>query len=161
MSETINTPVQALQALKEVPLLLRNFPPDDLRQFLESGKMEHYQRHDQILTVESSPATSAYLIVEGKVSIFKDDIHLATLEPGDFLGETFLFTKGSRTANVMAETDTTLVRFDRQETLDYFRRMPERLFKIFIMNIIEIQQRKMVAMNQKLITMQKRLLNKE
>lgn len=150
-----------LSSLETVPLLLKNFPSDDLRHFLAIGHLEHYQKQDVIIMDDNSPSTSAYLLVEGRVSVWKDDIHLASLNAGDFIGETFLFTKGSRSASVTAEDTCTLLRFDRQDTLDYFRRKPERLFKIFIMNIVEIQQKKIINMNQKLITIQRRLLHQE
>lgn len=161
MSDTISPYASIFASMDSIPLLLKNFPSDDLRHFLAIGHVEHYQKDDVIIADDGSAADSAYLVVEGRVSVYKDDIHLATLAKGDFMGETFLFTKGFRTANVTADEPSTLLRFDRAETLDYFRRKPERLFKIFIMNIVEIQQKKIVNMNQKLMTIQRRLLNME
>ncbi len=161
MNEPSQPTTNVLSSLETIPLLLKNFPSDDLRHFLAIGNTEHYQKQDVIIVDDNSPANSAYLVVEGRVSVWKDDIHLATLTAGDFLGETFLFTRGLRSAMVTADDTCTLLRFDRQDTLDYFRRKPERLFKIFIMNIVEIQQKKIVNMNQKLISIQRRLIQKE
>lgn len=158
MNEPSHHITNILSSMETVPLLLKNFPSDDLRHFLGIGHVEHYQKQDVIITDDHSPATSAYLVVDGRVSVWKDDMHLATLNTGDFIGETFLFTRGLRSASVVADDACTVLRFDRQDTLDYFRRKPERLFKIFIMNIVEIQQKKIVNMNQKLITIQRRLL---
>lgn len=161
MNEATPSYASIFASMETVPLLLKNFPSDDLRHFLAIGHIEHYQKDDVIIADDGSAADSAYLVVEGRVSVYKDEIHLASLAKGDFLGETFLFTKGFRTATVVAEETCTTLRFDRQDTLEYFRRKPERLFKIFIMNIVEIQQKKIVNMNQKLLTIQRRLLNKE
>jgi CRP-like cAMP-binding protein len=161
MSDSIHHPSSGVTSLETIPLLLKNFPSDDLRHFLAIGHTEHYQKQDVIIVDDNTPANSAYLVVEGRVSVWKDDMHLATLNAGDFIGETFLFTRGLRSASVVAEDTCTVLRFDRQDTLDYFRRKPERLFKIFIMNIVEIQQKKIVNMNQKLISIQRRLLQKD
>jgi CRP-like cAMP-binding protein len=161
MNEPSHPHSSAVTSLETVPLLLKNFPSDDLRHFLAIGHTEHYQKQDVIIVDDNSPANSAYLVVEGRVSVWKDEMHLASLNAGDFIGETFLFSRGLRSASVVAEDTCTVLRFDRQDTLDYFRRKPERLFKIFIMNIVEIQQKKIVNMNQKLITIQRRLMQKD
>lgn len=157
---------QKLQAglnkvLVNAPLLFRNFPPEDLRDFLKLGHPETHRKGDLIIDETSTEIDTAFLIVSGKVSVWKDEIHLTILSGGDFLGETFLFNKGERTASVTAHEDTILMKFYRSEVLEYFRSKPERLFKLFIMNIVEIQQRKISGMNIKLIQLQKRLLNKE
>jgi CRP-like cAMP-binding protein len=157
---------QQLQAglnkvLVNAPLLFRNFPPEDLRDFIKLGHPESHKKEDLIIDESSTEIDTAFLIVAGKVSVWKDEIHLAVLSEGDFLGETFLFNKGERTASVSAHEDALLLKFYRSEVLDYFRRKPERLFKLFIMNILEIQQRKISGMNLKLIQLQKRLINKE
>jgi CRP-like cAMP-binding protein len=147
--------------LLQAPLLFRNFSSEDLRDFLKIGQPLMFKKEDLIIDEVSSETDTAFLIVSGKVSVWKDEIHLASLSDGDFIGETFLFSKGGRTASVSAQEDTTLLKFKRSVVLDYFRSKPERLFKLFIMNIIEIQQRKISGMNVKLIQLQKRLLNKD
>ena len=147
--------------LVQMPILFRNFPPEDLRDFLKIGHPQFHKKDDLVIDEKSSELDTAFLVIEGSVSIWKDDILLAILNEGDFIGETFLFTKGGRTASVNAQDDAILLKFYRSEVLDYFRRKPERLFKLFIMNIIEIQQRKISGMNVKMAQLQKRLLNKE
>lgn len=155
MQEGIN------KILLQSPLLFRNFSAEDLRDFLKIGQPLLYEKEDLIIDEVSSEVDTAFLIISGKVSVWKDEIHLASLSDGDFIGETFLFSKGGRTASVSAIENTMMLKFYRSEVLDYFRRKPERLFKLFIMNIVEIQQRKISGMNAKLIQLQRRLLNKE
>jgi len=82
-----------------------------------------------------------------------------TLAGGDFIGETFLFSKNNRMARVVATKECVLLRFERYEVLNYFRRKPEKLFNIFTKNIIEIQQRKISNMNVQLLKLKKRMLN--
>jgi CRP-like cAMP-binding protein len=144
--------------LKEPPLLLRNFHYEDVLEFLQIGVEERYMAGDNIIN-ESENVNSAYLVASGKVAIWKDGIQLATLSESNFLGEAFLFSKNSRMAKVTSETDTILLRYERYEALNFFRKKPEKLFNIFTKNIIEIQQRKISNMNVQLLNLKKRLLN--
>ncbi|MBO6524409.1 MAG: cyclic nucleotide-binding domain-containing protein [Balneolaceae bacterium] len=144
--------------LKEPPLLLKNFHYEDVLEFLELGIEERFQSDDIILN-ESEYVNSAYLVAEGKVAIWKDNIQLATLSDGNFLGEAFLFSKNNRMAKVTAEGNCVLLRYERYEALNFFRKKPEKLFNIFTKNIIEIQQRKISNMNVQLLNLKKRLLN--
>lgn len=144
--------------LKEPPLLLRNFHYEDVLEFLQIGVEERYLIGDTIIN-ESENVNSAYLVVNGKVAIWKDGIQLATLPESNFLGEAFLFSKNSRMAKVTSETDTILLRYERYDALNFFRKKPEKLFNIFTKNIIEIQQRKISNMNVQLLNLKKRLLS--
>lgn len=142
--------------LRQPPLLLHNFPRNDINDFLDVGVIERYNLGDYIMT-EGEIGTSACLIVSGLVSVWKEDNLIVTLRGGEFIGEMFLFSHSRRIANVLAEDDTTILRFHRNAMLEYFRKKPERLFKIFTMNIINIQQQKIEAMDNKIITLQKKL----
>lgn len=144
--------------LKEPPLLLRNFHYEDVLEFLQIGVEERYIAGDSIIN-ESENVNSAYLVASGKVAIWKDGIQLATLSESNFLGEAFLFSKNSRMAKVTSESDTILLRYERYDALNFFRKKPEKLFNIFTKNIIEIQQRKISNMNVQLLNLKKRLLN--
>ena len=144
--------------LKEPPLLLKNFHYEDVLEFLQLGDEERFQPDDIILN-ESEYVNSAYLVAEGRVAIWKDNIQLATLSEGNFLGEAFLFSKNSRMAKVTSEGESVLLRYERYEALSFFRKKPEKLFNIFTKNIIEIQQRKISNMNVQLLNLKKRLLN--
>lgn len=152
------TPEYIRRFLKEPPLLLKNFHYEDIMEFLSLGVEERFLQDDVVVN-ESEYVNSAYLIAEGKVAIWKDNIQLAILSEGNFLGETFLFSKNNRMAKVVSEGDTLLIRFERYEALNFFRKKPEKLFNIFTRNIIEIQQKKINNMNVQLLQLKKRLLN--
>lgn len=149
------------EVLRNVPLLFRNFPPEDLRDFLRLGHAKVYKTDDLIIDEASTELDTAFLIVSGKASVWKDELHLATIGAGDILGETFLFNKAGRTASVSATEESIALIFRRAEVLEYFRRKPERLFKLFIINILEIQQKRIAGMNAKMIQLQRRLLQRE
>ncbi len=151
------TPEYIRQFLKEPPLLLRNFHYEDIMEFLNLGKEERFVQDDIIIN-EAEYVNSAYLIANGEVSIWKDNIQLAILSGGNFLGETFLFSKNNRMAKVVSEGDCQLLKFERYDALNFFRKKPEKLFNIFTRNIIEIQQKKISNMNVQLLQLKKRLL---
>lgn len=136
---------------EEVPRLLRNFPQEDLRHFMSLGRTIHYKPYDTIVVESDEPANAAFLIVSGRVFVTKDGVKLAEIGEGDFLGETFLFNQGSRIASAIADTDALALRFERDDVIDFFRKKPEKLFKLFILNILEIQQRRIGDLNNKLI----------
>jgi signal-transduction protein with cAMP-binding, CBS, and nucleotidyltransferase domain len=146
--------------LKDPPHLLKNFHYEDVLSFLELGREERFQRGDTIVN-EKDQVQTAYLIGLGKVGIWKDEVQLAVLESGSFLGETFLFSKQNRMAKVVCEENAILLSFERYDVLNYFRKRPEKLFNIFTKNIIEIQQKKVENMNVQLLNLKKRLLGND
>ena len=145
------------QVLENIPTQFRRFAPEDLRGFFLTGQLESYEAGDVIMEEGSDSTSSAWLIVDGTLSVWKEDVEIAQLNPGDFIGEEFLFTKGARIATVKAGSETLMIRFDKSAVIDYFRTRPERVFKLFIMNLLEIQQRRIQAMNGKVARLQRKL----
>ncbi|HEY5676043.1 MAG TPA: cyclic nucleotide-binding domain-containing protein, partial [Myxococcales bacterium] len=98
--------------VKKVPLF------DDLSQdaFVELVNKVGYHRHaaGQRIIREGDPGRSFYIIVEGKVRVFKStkdgkELTLAHLGEGAFFGEMALLSGAPRTANVVAEEDTEIL----------------------------------------------------
>ena len=145
--------------LKEPPLILRNFHHEDILEFLKCGKLQQYLQ-DDIIIKEGDYVNSSFLIAEGEVAVWEDNIQLAVLSKGSFLGETFLFSKNYRMAKVVSEGESKLLHFERPDILNFFRRKPEKLFNIFTRNIIHIQQKKISSMNNQIFNLKKRLLNR-
>jgi CRP-like cAMP-binding protein len=91
---------------------------DDLSQdaFIELVNKLEYHRHlaGTLIIREGDPGRSFYVIVEGKVRIYKvgpdeKEITLAHLGEGAFFGEMALLSGAPRTANVEAEEDTEIL----------------------------------------------------
>jgi CRP-like cAMP-binding protein len=91
---------------------------DDLSQdaFIELVNKLEYHRHlaGTLIIREGDPGRSFYVIVEGRVRIYKvgpdeKEITLAHLGEGAFFGEMALLSGAPRTANVEAEEDTELL----------------------------------------------------
>jgi CRP-like cAMP-binding protein len=144
--------------LKDPPHLLKNFHYEDVLGFLELGKEERFLKGDTVVN-ENDKVSSAYLLADGKVGVWREGIQLAVLEEGSFIGETFLFSKQNRMAKVISETESVLLCFERYDVLSFFRKKPEKLFNIFTKNIIEIQQKKIDNMNIQLLNLKRRLLS--
>lgn len=159
-SNGINNLKAIRKILDDVPLLLRRFSSSEIRNFLSIGHIEHYSRGDIIVKETEKSNKTAYLTADGKLTIWYKNIHLADIQIGDFIGEPFLYGKSDRSATVIAEQPSVVIRFERQETLEFFRQQPERLFKVFIMNIMEVQHNKIVSMNKKMIKLQQHLIEK-
>lgn len=158
-SQKKSTPDYILYFLKNPPLLLQNFHYEDKMEFLKIGSVQNYS-NDEVVVDENRQVDSAYLVTSGQVSLWKEDIQLTSLGEGDFIGEVFLFSPGSRMAKVISEGDSQLLNFKRYDTLNFFRKRPEKLFNIFTRNIIEIQQAKITETNNQLIQVKRQLLNK-
>lgn len=140
--------------LKNPPHLLKNFHDEDTMAFLKLGEAIHYTEGDVIIQ-EDELISSAYLIATGIVSLWKENIKITSFDAGNFLGETFLFSKKNKLAKVVCQENCVLLKYDRYLTLNYFRQRPEKLFNIFTKNIIEIQQKKISDMNSQLLALKK------
>lgn len=145
--------------LKEPPFILKDFHYEDVLDFLKSGTEERYTSGDIIFN-EDDLLKSAYLLVHGSVSLWYKNIELETISEGAVLGDTFLFSKFTKIAKAQAETDVILLKFERYDTLNFFRKRPEKLFNIFTKNIIENQQKKLQSLHLQVISLKKRLLDK-
>ncbi|MCC5912869.1 MAG: cyclic nucleotide-binding domain-containing protein [Balneolaceae bacterium] len=150
-------PIYIQNLLKTPPHLLKSFHYEDVKSFLELGVEKRF-REGEVVVNENDQVNAAFLVAHGKVGIWKDQIQLAVLDEGSFLGETFLFSKQNRLAKVVCEQKTILISFERYDVLNFFRKKPEKLFNIFTKNIIEIQQFKINNMNDQLLNLKKRLL---
>jgi CRP-like cAMP-binding protein len=93
--------------------LFDDLPRDAFVELVNRLSYRRYGKGEQILR-EGDPGRSFFVIVEGKVRIWKklpdgEELQLATLEEGAFFGEMALLSGAPRTANVSAEDDTELL----------------------------------------------------
>ncbi|HYW35304.1 MAG TPA: cyclic nucleotide-binding domain-containing protein [Balneolaceae bacterium] len=120
-------------------------------------KREFYE--GQAVSEASSYMKFSYLIVDGKIGIWKNNIQLVTYGSRTFLGETFLFGKNFQSVRLVSANKSTLLRFSRSATLKFFRKKPEKLFNIFTRNIIRTQQNKLGQLTTQMYRFKKRLLD--
>lgn len=141
------------------PLLLAHFPTDIAEKFLAMGFDEHYNVYDDIMK-EGQTGKEMFLICEGEVVIYSQGIKMATLEKGEVFGELILFRDHYRIASVKVEKPTRLLRYTREILKDFFGRNGQKLFDIYMMNLMEILRRKLIATNKKVVDLERQLLNK-
>ena len=106
----------AKTAPRKVPArvpLFDDLPRDAFVELVNRLSYRRYGAGEEILK-EGEPGRSFFVIVEGKVRIWKKlpdgkELQLATLEEGAFFGEMALLSGAPRTANVSAEDDTELL----------------------------------------------------
>ena len=144
------------QFLKQPPQLLKNFHYDDVMEFLKIADIKSYEAGEGIVE-EGAVIESAYLVAEGTVTVWEDGVRLTSLEPGSFIGEPFLFSKNFRMSKVTSDGASRLLLFRRYDTLNFFRKKPEKMFNIFTRNVIEIQRQKIKETNEQLARLKKQL----
>ena len=107
---------------------------DDLPQaaFVELVNKLNYRRYSppELILREGEPGRSFFVIVEGRVRVFKAqpggvELTLAHLQAGAFFGEMALLSGAPRTANVAAEEDTELLEITDQVLRDVVGKFPQ------------------------------------
>lgn len=145
------------EVLNSSPLLLRKFPPEHFRDFFICGELVEFNAGETIISEKDTFENDGWLVADGSVSLFKEDVYIAKLQPGDFFGETFLFKSRAPSGTLVASRPTALIRFKRESALQFFESRPDRLFKIFIMNLIDLQNQKLIYAGKKLLYLQRKL----
>lgn len=115
------------------PQELRNFPvfsafsDNDLEEFFHFTKVQEASP-EQLLIKKDAPCDAAYLLVSGEVRvrlmIGLEEVTLARIGPGEFFGELGMFTQSRRTADVVAQTETRLLRVSAQAFQLMIRQIP-------------------------------------
>lgn len=85
-------------------------------------------RDGECILYEGDPSEYLFVVQEGRVEIAYDDddrtTRLLLLEEGDLFGESALFSREPRTANVRAVGDARVLTLDRQVLLRQLRQNP-------------------------------------
>jgi CRP/FNR family cyclic AMP-dependent transcriptional regulator len=88
-----------------------------------------------IVMGQQEPGEALYVLVAGraKVVLFGDngrEMTLSSLRPGDFFGEMSLFDGKPRSANVVAEKDSTFLVLEREAFMGHLRDNPETAIRL-------------------------------
>lgn len=99
-----------LSRLQDVPLFRRC----DRREIETIGRLGDLLKVEEgrVLIQEGRSDNEALVIVEGSVSVSRDGVVVATLGPGDVVGEVAALDRGRRTATVTAITPVEVLVFD-------------------------------------------------
>ncbi|HMJ65969.1 MAG TPA: cyclic nucleotide-binding domain-containing protein [Candidatus Binatia bacterium] len=100
---------------------------DDVEQFLHFSKL-HEAVPGEVIIKKGTPCDAAYFVVSGQVRarllVGLEDITLARIAPGEFFGELGMFIQSTRTADVVADVDTRLLRVTAQAFQLMIRQIP-------------------------------------
>lgn len=110
-------PHQKISALKQVSF--SKFINDDDLWYLLSACEIVPLNADQILFAENSFKESMFIVLEGKLEVYKQHKHISFMEVGDFFGEMSLLESKPRSASVRAVTDSALLEVDKGTFLSY------------------------------------------
>jgi len=102
----------AAEELRRFPVFAR-FSLRDLQQFLRFGQL-HEARPGDYVVEKGGPCDAAYFVVSGEVRarliMGHEEETLARVSEGEFFGEMGMFMQSTRTADVVAESETRLLR---------------------------------------------------
>jgi len=117
-----------LEALKQASLSSL-FEEADLERVFNAGKQICLKK-GQILFSENSYQETMYIILSGKVEIYKRHKQITVRGVGDFFGEMALVESKPRSASVRVLTDTEVLEIDKETFFNYFASNPKVVWAI-------------------------------
>ncbi len=82
--------------------------------------------------VEGKPGREAFVVLEGRATVRKGSKVVASVGPGDVIGEMAVLANLPRNATITADTDMTVEVLDRRELVALLEEMPKLTMKIMI-----------------------------
>jgi hypothetical protein len=114
------------EELRQFPLF-SSFSDADLQEFFHFTKIQE-AGPEQLLIKKDAPSDAVYLLVSGEVRVRlfvgMEEIILARIGPGEFFGELGMFTQSRRTADVVSQCDTRLLRVSAEAFQLMIREIP-------------------------------------
>ena len=124
----VNTPAaidpRALRRIK----ILASMTDEQLERFAQLMQVEKVSQWS-VIVKQGDPGDSMYFILEGelrvRMNVMGKETILATLTAGEFFGDISLFDHGPRSADVVANTDSLVVKISAAAFDDLARQAPE------------------------------------
>ena len=147
-TQVINTisELRAVALLSRVPLF-KSLSTDDKGVFARVRGLFHLVREGTLLIEQDEPEYCIYIIMSGQARVYKDDILVGEVGPGQFVGEVAFVTREKRTASVLATADLIVLRI----TAETFRRLPIYARELVKDKIIEGLQGRVEQLNLDLV----------
>ena len=83
-----------------------------------------------VLVAEGEEGDAAYVLLDGTVTLKRNNRTLTTLGAGEIIGELALLDKAPRTATAACDTECTLLRIDRMRFLGLIEDVPALAHKV-------------------------------
>jgi signal transduction histidine kinase len=110
--------------------LFHHFSEEDLYEFFAENVEELKVPAGEVLCREGSPGDDMYILLAGELKITKETKFITTIKPVEYIGEMALIEAKPRSATVLAEKDSTLLRITRDQFQEYFSNQPKSLFSM-------------------------------
>ncbi len=114
--------------------LSKYFKEEDFKILKSFGEEVEFKK-GKVIIEEKQKKYEFYYILDGEVKVYTEklgeEIIIAKLSKGDFIGEIAFFLKGLRTANVKAETDVKMIKFTEKTFKNLEEENPETAIKIY------------------------------
>jgi CRP-like cAMP-binding protein len=142
--------------------LFEKFTDDELVEMYKIGLKRKVKKNNHII-VEGEPTRGMYILLFGKVSVYKADsstnslIRLAILEAGSNFGELSLFDEAPRSATVAAENNCFIFQLDAEEFAKFLDEQGEDLKVRFYQTCAEELARRFRVLNGDYISSQQLL----
>lgn len=120
-------------------VLARNVPlfdgiaVNDVEKIFAKGRTMRVQKGDALF-YENTTGNEMYVVLGGKISLFKNKKHLADIGPGAMVGEMALVSQEPRSASAVAAEESMIFVLD-ETTFD--KLMTKRVAMRILMNIIK------------------------
>jgi CRP/FNR family transcriptional regulator, cyclic AMP receptor protein len=115
---------------------------------------EKEYRQGATLFVEGMTGGIMYLLVRGRISIFKrkgtKEVEIAAMEAGDFVGEMSLIDEEPRSASAKVTEDATLVVITKKSFRDILQASPQAGNKI-LLSLLKSLSRRLRETNRRLV----------
>ena len=115
-------PVQ-IKFLKETELL--KGVPDDLMEGIIEAFQEIRAKPGETIFQEGEVGDGVYLVVEGSLSLETSQVKVFRVESGEWVGELALIDEAPRSASAIAETETLLLKWTREDFMKALKGNPE------------------------------------
>jgi len=132
-SENISEQEQ-FSAVKQLDFF-QAFPDAEIWEIVRAGKWQDY-RDDEEIIVEGELDDSFYIIVDGMVAVRKSGKDLRTLLAGDCFGEMDYLAKTKRTATIVANGDTSILKVNSTVISQVSLNCQVRFLKVFLRTLI-------------------------
>lgn len=114
--------------LSKVPLF-SNCTPVEIAA-IAAVAQEHSFETGQIIVTQGTPGQAFYMILTGRVEIFRDENSLGAFGPGDFFGEMSLLDQAPRSATIRALEPTTCLMLSSWDFKSVLERHPGIAIKL-------------------------------
>lgn len=111
------------------------FPDAELWEIIRASTWQDYANGDEII-VEGELDDCFYIIVQGEVSVEKNDKSIRKLGTGDCFGEMGYLTKTKRTATIRSAGDTSILKINSTVISQVSLNCQVRFLKVFLRTLI-------------------------